>query len=494
MGLTPSRSLLERRWILFLLIALLFRGLYMYLSIGELRQPDMKGRFAVEATDTGSYLDPIESMLAGGPYAPDYRMPGVGAPYWIFRQFLGVDASRDAMVILQWLLSGISVYLLAKLALRISGSEKVALATYALFLFSITTSSYDAILLSDSLAASVIIIQAYILQRAFDRRSSPLLLVAGLLLTWLYFIRPVAFPLVIFAALFVFLRWNGRPSLRPAIWLLLPVAFFETAWVVRNWKANHEFSPLTNQGVMPDAISKGTRGHAMDFVRGYGGNYIWWEPGADIRWFGEWWGGGSADDQGRRASSPPADAYVPGYNEDSLRAISAWIREIHEGRLSEQDSIAITARVNATLDRYGSMHADGAPFSHHVLSRMRMFRYMLNQSGCEMLFSTPFDQLPWWKQAFKLAQVAIYAFGIVAGGLFAVLSLWRWRRAGSLLSLWIPIVALYMICVYPLVLKLAEHRWVSHVSALWLMMGVLAAAEVIKRMWHGQGPTTEKTA
>ena len=80
-------------------------------------------------------------------------MPGVGAPYWIFRHFLSPITSRDAMVVLQWLLSGISVYLLALIALRFTGSRITALITYVLFLLSTFSSWYDTSMSSDSLAA-----------------------------------------------------------------------------------------------------------------------------------------------------------------------------------------------------------------------------------------------------------------------------------------------------------------------------------------------------
>lgn len=265
------------------------------------------------------------------------------------------------------------------------------------------------------------------------------------------------------------------------VWFLAPLSVIETAWVIRNWKVNHEFNPLTNQGMMPDWISERTRGHVMDFVRGYGGNYIWWEPGADIRWFGEWMSYADADDEGRRAVEPPPDAYVPGYDRDSLLLISTRIREIHAGGLAPRDSIAATEWVNNTLDRYSRMHAEGAPFSHHILSRVRMLRYLVVQSGCEFLFEQPFSELSWWKKIIKIAQSLFYAFAIFFGACYIAVALWNWQQAASLLSLWIPIVALYMVCVYPLVLKMSEHRWVMHVYPLWLLMGVLAIAPLMER-------------
>lgn len=494
MSIVPSRSVLERHWISFVVLGLIVRGLSAVLMLNGTARTDVSDRLPMVNDDTASYLAPIESILSGGNYEPDYRMPGVGAPYWILRQFLDVEDSLYTMVILQVLISGVCVWLLGLLAERMSGSTKLGLIVYGLFLISTHTSRYDIALASDSLTISVVIIQATILQRAFDRRSTSLLVLAGLLLTWLYFLRPVASLLIAPASLLILFRWSGRPSLRPVLWFLIPVAIFETAWVVRNWKANHEFNPLTNQGMMPDWISKSTRGHVMDFVRGYGGNYIWWEPGADIRWYGEWMSEAAVDDEGRKATEPPPDAYVPGYDRDSLLLISERVRQIHAGGLSPQDSTATTEWVKSTLIRYGRMHREAAPFSHHILSRARMLRYILAQSGCEFLFDLPFDQLPLWKKGFKLIQVALFAFAMIAGAVFAANSLWHWRHARTVLALWVPIVAIYMIVVYPLVLKMSEHRWVAHVYPLWLLMGVMAVAAVLGRVRRGSEPATRQGA
>jgi hypothetical protein len=486
MNALPRRSLLERHWFLFLLLALLMRVLYAVVVIGTIREPDAPGSLAIVNDDTWSYLAPIEGILNGGTYEPDYRMPGVGAPYWLFRQFLDEEDSLDAMVLLQLVLSGSAVWLLGLLAFRVSGSDRISLIVYALFLLSTHSSRYDTMIASDSLTVSVVIIQAFIFQRAFDRRNVALLMISGLLLTWLLFIRPVASLLFIPATLGVLFTWKSRPSLLAMVWFLAPLSVIETAWVLRNWKVNHEFNPLTNQGMMPDWISERTRGHVMDFVRGYGGNYIWWEPGADIRWYGEWMSYADADDEGRRAVEPPPDAYVPGYDRDSLVLISTRIREIHSGVLPPQDSIAATEWVNNTLDRYSRMHAEGAPFSHHILSRARMLRYLVAQSGCEFLFDQPFSQLSWWKKIIKITQSMFYAFAMFFGAWYIAAALWKWQRAASLLALWIPVVALYMVCVYPLVLKMAEHRWVMHVYPLFLMMAVLIVVPMIERLVRGR--------
>ena len=465
-----GKTLIERRWLLFLLLALFFRGLYVEWKVEDVRSADAPGRWFFDTPDTHSYFDPIDRVMEGGDYKPDYRMPGVGVPYWAFRLFLDPVASRDAMVVLQWLLSGISVYVLALLALRLTGSHTTALITYSLFLLSTFSSWYDTSMSSDSLAPSAFILQVFLFQQAFDKQNRWMLSAAGLILTWIIFIRPVAALLLIPACILVHMYWGKSRSLRPLVLFLIPFAVIETAWVVRNWRVNHEFNPLTNEGMMPAEIADRPLGYLMRFLGGYGGAYIWWQPGADIRWYGLWHGAGEVDDEGRKADPPPEYAYVPGYNQDSLLAISSLIRSALDGDLEPSDSIAAIAKANATLDRYTALHAEGAPFTHHVVSRFLMVRHMVVQNGTETLFNASFSALPLWMKLFKLLQIVLYYFAFIMGGTAAVVMLWQWRRATSLLATWIPIIALYMVFIYPLGLKMAEWRFMVHVFPLGLLL------------------------
>lgn len=138
-----GKTLIERRWALLIAIALIFRALYIFYHISESEANIRIGFFAILTGDTESYLGPVENFIDHGSYKPDYRLPGVGVPYWLFRQVMGPEAARDALVVLQWLLSGISVYLLALITLRWTGSVRTSLVVYVLFLLSAYSSWYE---------------------------------------------------------------------------------------------------------------------------------------------------------------------------------------------------------------------------------------------------------------------------------------------------------------------------------------------------------------
>lgn len=490
MSKNDQSSILHRHWYLFILVALLVKGLYIAIQVQELPHGEVPGMLSAAAGDTRGYLEPVESLLAGGNYEPDYRMPGVGAVYWVFRHFLDVGASRDAQVVLQWLLSALNVYLLALMALRISGSPKLALVVYFAFLFSANSSWFDSTIASDSLAVSTLIVHSYLLQRAFDTGERWALLLSGFMLTWFIFLRPVGAALLLPALLLVFLFAKPVRSWSRVLLFLVPFLVLDGAWTLRNWRVNGEFNPLTNQGLLPEEFTAEVRGHVMHFVQGYGGNYIWWAPGSDIRWYGVWKGGGHLDDEGRKAKVPPAYALVPGYTMDSLVQLSHRIRNVEAGMLSPTDSLAEVEAINGTVDRYAALYRERAPFHYHVLSRLLMVRNVMWQHGAEGIILRPFGSLPWWLQAFKVLQVACYIFAFTFGTVATIRLLWRWRSAPSVLHLWVPFIAVYLVLVYPVALRMCEWRYMAHPFPYALMLGILLVGDLIQQRRKARSSST----
>lgn len=465
----------------------MFRALYVFYHIKESEAQIRIGSFAILTGDTDSYLMPVENFIDQGSYKPDYRLPGVGAPYWLFRQVMGPEAARDALVVLQWLLSGISVYLLALITLRWTGSLGASLVVYVLFLLSAYSSWYDPSISSDSLSVTVLIIQIFLFQLALDRQRVGLIVFVGLLMAWLVFLRPVCAALVPVGAFFVFRYWQGGRALRTAVLFLLPFAVSDGAWTFRNWRVNHEFNPLTNEGVMPKYITDGVRYPVETFIQTYGGTLIWWAPGSNMRWFGIWKGGAALDDEGRKADPPGEYAYVPAYNKDSLTWIASNIRLLSAGTMNQQDSTALADVIVEKLHRYSEAYKSQAPFNYQVLSRLRLLRIELDQNGTETILFRPFSTMPLWEKAFKLFQVLLFKFSLIAG--IAAILLLRWLPGGegTVLRSWVPLFTLFTILIYPIVFRVPEWRYLVMIFPLLLMLGVILARGIILR-FRKRGP------
>ncbi len=479
MKLVNGKSFIERHWALLISIALVMRALYVFYHLSETDPTIRIGTFAIRTGDTDSYLVPIENYIHHDSYKPDYRLPGVGLPYWLFRSVLEPEAARDALVIFQWLLSGISVYLLALITLRWTGSTRTAWVVYGLFLVSAYSSWYDPEISSDSLSVTVLILQVYVMQLAMDRQRLGLLIMAGLLMAWLVFLRPVSAALVPVAAFLVWRAWGGTKALRMALLFLIPFAIIDGAWTVRNWRVNGQFNPLTNEGVMPVYVTNGLWWDVMKFMQCYGGDYIWWNPGTNMRWFGIWKGGASVDDEGRNADPPPAYAYVPAYTQDSLQRVANDIRLLNSRTLSRADSLATAATVVSRLDRYATAYKAGAPFNYHVLSRLRMLKNEVGQNGTESLVIRPFSAMAPHEKVWKLAQVALFLFSLVVGGLAMFFVRWIPGADGTTLRVWVPCFTLFTILIYPLGFRMCEWRYLVMIFPMLLMVAVIAS----RAMW-----------
>lgn len=483
-----SEDLLSRRPLLFILIALLARGIYICFAYAQLDHGLHPDWLYVESGDAPLYLDPVDNLLSKGLYKDDYRMPGLGAPYFLFRLLLSPEASRQALVVLQWLLSGLSTYVLALLAWRLTGRHLAGLVVYAVFLVSAYSSWYDGVIASDSLATSAFILHAWFLYRATQSQRRDLLLLAGFLMAWLVFLRPITVLLLIPSACLTWRFWSGPARWRMAILVLVPFLVLDSVWVVRNWKVNGNFRPLTNQGYQPDYFMHEIRGHAMLFLQGYGGDYIWWNTGSDIRWFGIWKGGAPVDDEGRRAKEPPPYAYVEGYDRDSLFRLSERIRQINSGALHGADSLRAIEEVNATFDRYAALYQEKAPFQYHVMSRLRMFRNIMAQHGTESMILPAFSSLPLGLKLFKLLQSAIFLFMYGLFWLAVPALVWMWRREPSLLRILIPVTALYMMLIFPLGLRMCEWRYLVHQFPFVLMLTTGFVVELVLRRSERKRP------
>lgn len=94
-------------------IALLVKILFLVLKISDAPHNVRYDCFGSDDGDAASYIEPIENLLLKGEYYDDYRMPGYGWLYFIFRLFANQSISLNLLIIFQVILSAVSVYVLA---------------------------------------------------------------------------------------------------------------------------------------------------------------------------------------------------------------------------------------------------------------------------------------------------------------------------------------------------------------------------------------------
>ena len=153
-------------------------------------QNDIQGLF-VSTGDTGSYFSALENWLRGGSLGTIERMPGIYPIYAPLYILGGHFFASNALVIIQFIVSVISVVVLGKVSLYIFNKPQVAFFVMFLYTISSFVSNFDIMGMMDSLSVSTLIFGVYFYVSFRKKRTILLLLFSGFFLTWSFFFREV---------------------------------------------------------------------------------------------------------------------------------------------------------------------------------------------------------------------------------------------------------------------------------------------------------------
>ncbi len=358
----PSKPLF---WIV---LGVLIKGLPFFFLLHNRPPSDMPGVWAATSPDTLSYMDPIENLLKDGSYFPDYRMPGYGVIYLFFRVLFSPDYSCNMLLVLQFILAGVSVYYLALTARAIFKNDKIFYISFYLFLFSTYSNFYDGWLLTESLCSSAMIFSAWFFVKYFQSGRVRNLLISGILLTWIIFLRPVFLPLIfLFAFILLFTR---KTSIIPSggkrlalVFFVLPFLLCESVWIVRNYYKHQKIILLTSSELAPRAANF-YEISLNDFIRSWGGSADYTDNNSPLLWFGFHIEGmpNPKDFKG----SLPDYIYTSRFNEDSLVRIKNKVIALNDSILSPEERHSYQNMVEEKLGRYATSIKEEKPFLYYV--------------------------------------------------------------------------------------------------------------------------------
>ncbi|MCS7189879.1 MAG: hypothetical protein RMJ66_08485 [Bacteroidia bacterium] len=193
-------------------------------------------QLVIEHGDTWGYIYPIDYLFSQGIYWDDYRMPGYGVPYAFFRWITG---SREAAL---WLLALFQLsiwavaigWMLYELSLR--GMPKWALIGINFLLSFSPIAYYTRLFGTESLTAALSLMGVFLL---WKRR----FLLAGLVLTWIFFMRPVSGIYILPASVWIIYTEKKFLS-KSLLYFLSPFVLLEGSWILRNYKLYGDFRPF----------------------------------------------------------------------------------------------------------------------------------------------------------------------------------------------------------------------------------------------------------
>ncbi len=433
-----------------------------------------------EHQDYHYFLEPVDNYFEKGRYELienqpfTGRMPGYWYPYMLLRFLFSQAVALNLLMALQVLLSGLSVYVLARFAEEVFRSKRLFQWVFWGYLLSTYTAVFDFQTITESFSVSAIIFFTWFLLKYLQEQRVKWLVLSGVFLTWAIFLRPfLGLNLVIIpVVLLIYYRKNlGRTLIHLMLWSI-PFLLAEVPWVIRNHQVNGKFVPLTT-GVddYGRTYSQGWQSVRALFYH-WGGQAAYFEPGMAY-WF-------------RRA--PMEENFsLPDHAFEGVNYTREDIVELRnkyrENLLLESDEEFYyrDSLVATEADLYLSSYRENHFFRHNILSGVLGMKRLFVHSGSPFLPVPQGSDKNMFELGIKYFYLLFYLLVLVGSvpGLFLAIRNEGSRKMGVLLGLMIVQLILvlsyysqyqgarYTISLYPWLLVLAAYFYYR----LWINMG-----------------------
>lgn len=422
--------------------------------------------FALVNGDALEYIAGAQNMELHGIYYPDAKMPGYSLLLFLFFKLFSFTHALDAMTLLQCAVGAASVVALALTAFLISRSRGVFMLILFGYLFSTYLSVFDKQILTESISIGFLIFSVYFFVRhQLLENSNYSLLWSGGFAMLAVFLRPALF--VLFICYFVFLlielirdKKQFRRIFLKGLWLILPFLIADATWIKRNFDLHQQFIPLMSFHLYDEQARQSYYREEAAFVQAWGGDIVFWEPKAEIRWFGC---------GGRFPADPsialPSFIYTSAYNADSLLKLRNEMR-LYD---STHDSL-VRNDITSKLKKYAASFRLEKKWLYMSMPFRYMLRLVLNGGGTFNLFSRTYSQLGPVAKLFKLFMMALFEFIAIIGSLLSLIWLFRFRHH------FLNFIALFIIANLALIsagFRMCEYRYFAPCYPFCLLLIVL---------------------
>jgi len=449
------------QWKFWISISILFKLVIFLLHVSQAEQSFLPGFIGYVSGDTPGYIEPSENFIITGNYTPDYRMPGYAIMIIPLQLIFSKPLAYNILLVVQLLISAISVYALALTASICFQSKKLFYIVFYFFALSSYTSLFDDYLLTESLCTSSLIFSIYFICKFFQAKNFTFLFYSGSFLTWVIFLRPVYSPLLIIFS--VVLVINGlleklevKLTIKAIFIFLLFFSVAETSWIVRNYAVHGKFIVLARTMYYP-VTEDSYLIELMGFVKSWGGDRTWWNPSAEIRWFGVKDVSESIRSLEGKKISLPDYIYTSAFSIDSLTFIKSQVELINLPGISDSLRKTTTQLINNKLSTYTKSIKKEKPFLYYIKGPVILLKKFLFHSGTYNLFNKPFGLLSPLMLLIKIFYSGLYVITIVFAFCGILLALKKSHINPHLLLL--ISVPLYSMIFFAFIFRQVEYRY-----------------------------------
>lgn len=417
------------------------------------------GTPAIIHGDSQEYISSAFNLFLSDYFYPNGKLPGYAVFLSVFFNLFGFKSALWGIVAIQWGMHVISIVLLARLAFLIRperGIYNLIFYTYALSSYVVV---YAGCVLSDSLAVSCTIFCFYFLARAIANRKWFSYALAGIFFLIIVFLRPVMLSAGLAIAVYFLMKaLADRRVLLYALIFFFPFLLGEMIWMRYNRLYHNDPHPLMSFNYYRTLYANTYYVEACEFVGSWGGDFNFWDPTAELMYFG----------LGATPPNPdirlPDYIYTSAYTKDSLARLKLLIGRYEAGK--NPDTLQY---IKHTFRRYQHAFESEKPLLHYLSGFRSLKKFLINGWGAYNLYPVAFSQLSIIDKVIKLMYVAFYLlFGLF--GWFCVF--WQGAvkmiRGYNLFSI-LSLMVVLMTFVLTFFFKYCEYRYFAPIYPFTLM-------------------------
>ena len=288
---------LKPTYILPLLIITIVKLLLLCFLIHEHQELNLNSFSGITfiSNDYNYFFKPVDNFFKYGFMSYDEisnyagRVPGYWFLYFLLRLFFLKKEAISYVVLIQFLMSVIANFCFSKLIFKITKNKSAFWISLIVYSFNLFILPFEFRTMAESLSISSGIIGGYYFYCYLESNKN--LLLSGLFLGWMVFLRPFLFPFFM-VPIFYIITKNLSISIKLKTILIFSISILvmETTWVCRNYFTMNEIILLeTPPHVSYGKIYSKSWIEIRKIIHVWGGDAAYFEPNSMSQWFRREW-------------------------------------------------------------------------------------------------------------------------------------------------------------------------------------------------------------
>lgn len=422
----------------------------------------------IAAGDTWGYYDPCEAFVKGRGYNSYCRMPGLLPIYVLLRLVFDKIWTKTIIIILQFIVSTLSVYVLARIAKMLFKTDRAFKITFFLYAFSSFVSIWDHFGYADSFGVSMMIFAIYFLLKSKTENKLFPLLMSGIFITWSIFFRPVhgvLIPLLILIYLIDLKQILN--SIKNIALFCLPFTICIGFWINHNYKLSNRLivlqGPTTEcfPGITEEMVA------IRELITAWGGDIQPWANGSAAKWFFR----PQTLKEGENLNE--GNIMTLAYNQDSLVKLREMFHELNKPQESVAKKDSIRAKLISTALTYKSSYVKEHTFNYYFINRLRVLKNLLIRQRLDDMPFPSISKMTFFQKVIKGGYFILLQIINILGFIACLIALIK----KNILAL----VPLSFVFLFSFILSYIEQRYLAPVYVLNILFITYLLDESLKK-------------